>query len=383
MVDNSSLFEKYKLNNNVVVPSRLAIAPMVLFASDDQGQITDEERSYLSHHASEIGLYILGAVSSSIEGIGIKTQGRAISEKDMPSLKEKAKIIKDQGALAICQIVHAGLYGGKQHSGKTPLCPSKEVGNKELEKNGRLNDDTRNEEMTNEDILRIIKDYANATELALKSGYDGIEIHGANNYLIQQFYSGYYNKRNDEWGGSLEKRMRFPLEIVNACCSIRDKYKKPEFIIGYRLSPEEPFEDGITMTETLELVKNLVKKPIQYIHISQKNYFQEARRGEGAGIPRLKLIHEITKGKVALIGVGGLYTDKDFNKALNSGYSEFIGAGRASLLNKDLGILLKEGKGDKINLVLEPEHPEKYDLPKTLWDLCVKGGDWLPPVKSK
>ena len=383
MVDNSSLFEKYKLNNNVVVPSRLAIAPMVLFASDDQGQITDEERSYLSHHASEIGLYILGAVSSSIEGIGIKTQGRAISEKDMPSLKEKAKIIKKQGALAICQIVHAGLYGGKQHSGKTPLCPSKEVGNKELEKNGRLNDDTRNEEMTNEDILRIIKDYANATELALKSGYDGIEIHGANNYLIQQFYSGYYNKRNDEWGGSLEKRMRFPLEIVNACCSIRDKYKKPEFIIGYRLSPEEPFEDGITMTETLELVKNLVKKPIQYIHISQKNYFQEARRGEGAGIPRLKLIHEITKGKVALIGVGGLYTDKDFNKALNSGYSEFIGAGRASLLNKDLGILLKEGKGDKINLVLEPEHPEKYDLPKTLWDLCVKGGDWLPPVKSK
>ena len=383
MVDNSSLFEKCKLNNNVVVPSRLAIAPMVLFASDDQGQITDEERSYLSHHASEIGLYILGAVSSSIEGIGIKTQGRAISEKDMPSLKEKAKIIKDQGALAICQIVHAGLYGGKQHSGKTPLCPSKEIGNKELEKNGRLNDDTRNEEMTNEDILRIIKDYANATELALKSGYDGIEIHGANNYLIQQFYSGYYNKRNDEWGGSLEKRMRFPLEIVNACCSIRDKYKKPEFIIGYRLSPEEPFEDGITMTETLELVKNLVKKPIQHIHISQKNYFQEARRGEGAGIPRLKLIHEITKGKVALIGVGGLYTDKDFNKALNSGYSEFIGAGRASLLNKDLGILLKEGKGDKINLVLEPEHPEKYDLPKTLWDLCVKGGDWLPPVKSK
>ena len=330
MVDNSSLFEKCKLNNNVVVPSRLAIAPMVLFASDDQGQITDEERSYLSHHASEIGLYILGAVSSSIEGIGIKTQGRAISEKDIPSLKEKAKIIKDQGALAICQIVHAGLYGGKQHSGKTPLCPSKEVGNKELEKNGRLNDDTKNEEMTNEDILRIIKDYANATELALKSGYDGIEIHGANNYLIQQFYSGYYNKRNDEWGGSLEKRMRFPLEIVNACCSIRDKYKKPEFIIGYRLSPEEPFEDGITMTETLELVKNLVKKPIQYIHISQKNYFQEARRGEGAGIPRLKLIHEITKGKVALIGVGGLYTDKD------------------------LGILLKEGKGDKINLALEP-----------------------------
>ena len=177
--------------------------------------------------------------------------------------------------------------------------------------------------------------------------------------------------------------MKFPLEVVDACCKIRDKYNKPEFIIGYRLSPEEPFEDGITMTETLELIKALVQKPIQYIHISQRNYFQEARGGEGVGTPRLKLIHEITKGKVALIGVGVLYSDKDFNKALNSGYSDFIGAGRASMLNKDLALLLKEGKGDEINLVLEPDHPEKYSIPKKLWDLCINGGDWLPPIKNK
>ena len=57
--------------------------------------------------------------------------------------------------------------------------------------------------------------------------------------------------------------MRFPLEVVDACCKIRDKYTKPEFIIGYRLSPEEPFDDGITMTETLALVRALVKNPIQ------------------------------------------------------------------------------------------------------------------------
>ena len=97
--------------------------------------------------------------------------------------------------------------------------------------------------------------------------------------------------------------MRFPLEVVDACCKVRDKYKKPEFIIGYRLSPEEPFEDGITLTETIQLVRALVKKPIQYIHVSQKNYFQNARRGEGARTPRLKLIHDEIKGKVALIGV--------------------------------------------------------------------------------
>ena len=248
MVDNSKLFEKFILNNKVEVSNRLVVAPMCLFGS------TDEERSYLSQRATGIGLYILGASAVSQEGLGIKNQTRAFSEKDIPSLKERAKIIKDQGALAIAQIVHAGMYGGKNASGKSALCPSASVANKELEKSGKLNDNTRNEELTNEDILRIIKDFAYATELCIKAGYDGIEIHDANNYLIQQFYSGYYNIRNDEWGGSLEKRIRFPLEVVNACCKIREKYNKPEFIIGYRLSPEEPFENGITMTETLALL---------------------------------------------------------------------------------------------------------------------------------
>ena len=74
------------------------------------------------------------------------------------------------------------MYGGKHASGKSALCPSASVANKELEKSGKLNDNTRNEELTNEDILRIIKDFAYATELCIKAGYDGIEIHGANNF---------------------------------------------------------------------------------------------------------------------------------------------------------------------------------------------------------
>ena len=85
--------------------------------------------------------------------------------------------------------------------------------------------------------------------------------------------------------------MNFPLKKVNTCCEVREKYNRPDFIIGYRLSSEEPFEPGITMTETFELVNALVQKPIQFIHISLKSYFQKTRRGEGAGIERLKVIH--------------------------------------------------------------------------------------------
>ena len=72
--------------------------------------------------------------------------------------------------------------------------------------------------------------------------------------------------------------MKFHNKLIDEVCKMRDKYKRPDFIIGYRISPEEPFDDGITMTETLKLVKVLKEKPLQYLHISQMNFFQKARR---------------------------------------------------------------------------------------------------------
>ena len=381
-IENIKLFDKYILNNNKEVPSHLTIAPLTIMGSNPDGTISDEERNYLSQRAKNIGLYILGATAVNQEGIAFPNQPRAFSDKDLPSLEERAKIIKAQGALAINQIHHGGVLADIKYSGTNVVAVSAEIYNEGLTKKD-IKMGNEKKQLNNDDILKIINDFAYATELSIKAGFDGIEIHGANNYLLQQFYSGYYNKRTDEWGGSLEKRMRFPLEVVDACCKIRDKYNKPEFIIGYRLSPEEPFENGITMTETLALVRALVKKPIQYIHVSQKNFFQKTRRGEGIGVERLKVIHQETRGKVALIGVGGLYSYNDFNKALKSEFVEFIGTGRASMLNKDLGILLKEQREKEINLRLDPVHPEIYSIPNLLWALCIKGFDWLPPVKGK
>ena len=381
-IENIKLFDKYILNNNKEVPSHLTIAPLTIMGSNPDGTISDEERNYLSQRAKNIGLYILGATAVNQEGIAFPNQPRAFSDKDLPSLEKRAQIIKAQGALAINQIHHGGVLADIKYSGTNVVAVSAEIYNEGLTKKD-IKMGNEKKQLNNDDILKIINDFAYTTELSIKAGFDGIEIHGANNYLLQQFYSGYYNKRTDEWGGSLEKRMRFPLEVVDACCKIRDKYNKPEFIIGYRLSPEEPFENGITMTETLALVRALVKKPIQYIHVSQKNFFQKTRRGEGIGVERLKVIHQETRGKVALIGVGGLYSYNDFNKALKSEFVEFIGTGRASMLNKDLGILLKEQREKEINLRLDPVHPEIYSIPNLLWALCIKGFDWLPPVKGK
>ena len=377
MSDTSKFFKKYTLNNKVEAPSLLAVAPMTLFGSNPDGTFGEEEKNFYKQRATGIGLYILGATCVSLEGLAFDNQPRAFNDNDIPSNKERVKIIKEQGALAINQIHHGGCLGLKRLSGVPVMAVSAEVFNKELEKKGELKDDTKAIELTDKDIKRIIEDFARATEISIKAGYDGIEIHGANNYLLQQFYAGYYNKRTDEWGGNLQKRMKFPLEVVDACIKIREKYNKPEFIIGYRLSPEEPFDDGITMTETLALVKELMKRPLQFIHVSQSKFFQEARRGEGEGTPRLKLIHDELKGKMALIGVGGLFSYDDLSKALDSGYADFIGVARALMLNKDLGILLKEGKKDKINLEIDPEHPEQFQMPKMLWGMSIQEGSWL------
>ena len=377
-MEKLKFLEKYILNNKVEVPNRLAVAPLTLFASNADGTINNDEREYLKLRGTGIGLYILGATAVAKEGLTFLNQPRAYSETDLPSLQERAKIIKSQGALAINQIHHGGYKANPEYSGTAPLTPSKEIAD-EILKDSKI----QTKEMTEEDIKKVIESFGYATELSIKSGYDGIEIHGANNFILQQFYSPYTNRRKDQWGGSEENRMKLALEVIDACCKIREKMKKPEFIIGYRLSPEEPYDTGLTMTDTLHLCKALVTKPIQFIHISQWNYFKTARRGEGAGIERLKLIHNITKGKTALIGVGGLLSEEDLNKAFDSGFSEFIGVGCASMINKDLGILLKEKKGKEINVELDLEHPEKYAIPPALWKMCCQAQDWLPPVKGK
>ena len=199
-----SLFEKVTLNNKVEVPSRLVIPPLTLFGSNADGTISKEEQAYLSKRGVGVGLYILGACAVSQEGLTFPCQPRALSEKDIPSLAERAKIVKSDGALAINQIHHGGLLALKELSGLPPVVPSLDIAKKELQKKG-AKDDVK--ELNDNEIKKIINDFAYATELSIKSDYDGIEIHGANNFILQQFYSAYTNRRTDSWGGSDEKRI--------------------------------------------------------------------------------------------------------------------------------------------------------------------------------
>jgi len=365
------LFQTYTLNNGVTIKNRLAVAPMTHFGSQADGLISDQERTFLCNRAGDMGLFITAATLVQKDGKAFHGQPEATGEHCLDSLKETAQILQQQGAKAILQIHHGG---------------SKAIDDllDGLDKiSASASEAEHAREATAEEVEALIASYAQAADLALRAGFDGVEIHGANGYLIQQFYSAQSNRRNDQWGGSLENRMRFPLAVIDAVVAVREKHQRNDFIIGYRFSPEEPGDDGLTMTETGALIDALVQKPLQYLHVSLWEFDKKIRRGGDTAQTRMQFIHERINGKLPLIGVGNLFTADQILAAYETGWAEFIALGKTVMINPHIATQIREGREDEIETQLDPTRADHYGLPDTLWGFASSGTQsWLPPVKG-
>lgn len=365
------LFQTYTLNNGVTIKNRLVVAPMTHFGSQADGLISDQERTFLSNRAGDMGMFITAATLVQKDGKAFHGQPEATGEHCLDSLKETAQILQQQGAKAILQIHHGG---------------SKAIDDllDGLDKiSASANKAEHAREATAEEVEALIASYAQAADLALRAGFDGVEIHGANGYLIQQFYSAQSNRRNDQWGGSLENRMRFPLAVVDAVVAVREKHQRDDFIIGYRFSPEEPGDDGLTMTETGALIDALVQKPLQYLHVSLWEFDKKIRRGGDTAQTRMQFIHERINGKLPLIGVGNLFTADQILAAYETGWAEFIALGKTVMINPHIATQIREGREAEIETQLDPTRADHYGLPDTLWGFASSGTQsWLPPVKG-
>ena len=367
----AQLFQTYTLNNGVTIKNRLVVAPMTHFGSQADGLISDQERTFLSNRAGNMGMFITAATLVQKDGKAFHGQPEATGEHCLDSLKETAQILQQQGAKAILQIHHGG---------------SKAIDDllDGLDKISASASETEHaREATAEEVEALIASYAQAADLALRAGFDGVEIHGANGYLIQQFYSAQSNRRNDQWGGSLENRMRFPLAVIDAVVAVREKHQRNDFIIGYRFSPEEPGDDGLTMIETGALIDALVQKPLQYLHVSLWEFDKKIRRGGDTAQTRMQFIHERINGKLPLIGVGNLFTADQILAAYETGWAEFIALGKTVMINPHIATQIREGREDEIETQLDPTRADHYGLPDTLWGFASSGTQsWLPPVKG-
>ncbi len=367
------LFSPLTLKNGVELKNRLVMAPMTNSSSNPDGTVTDAEVNYYARRSKGVSMVITATTYVIPSGKGFPNEFAADRDAMIPSLSKLAKAIQAQGAKAILQIFHAGKMS------PTELVPDGDVVSaSDVPANREGAAQPRS--LREEEVEEIIEAFGETTRRAIEAGYDGVEIHGANGYLIQQFFSPHSNLREDRFGGSLEKRMTFPLAIVDKVQSVVAKHADESFIVGYRFSPEEPETPGITMEETLHLVDVLADKNLDYLHVSLFDFFSKPRRGvEDLEKTRIAHLLETIGERVPLIGVGSIYTAEDAKLAFNTGVP-LLALGRELVIDPDWVQKIAEGRESEIITEINKEKQEELVVPDPLWKNIINTPGWFPGV---
>jgi len=306
------IFESFTLPSGVKLKNRVLMAPMTNSSSNEDGSVSEQELAYYRERSAGVGAVLTGCAHVLPSGLGFPNEIGADNDDLIPGLSKLAATIHEQGAKAILQIYHAGRMARPELlSDGQPISASAVAPEREGSMTPR--------EMTEEEINEAIIAFGEATRRAIEAGWDGVEIHGANTYLIQQFFSPHSNRRTDKWGGTIEKRMAFPLAIIESVKKAVADYAKQPFLVGYRISPEEPETPGITMEDTLKFIDALAGQELDFLHVSVNDFWSKPRRGVEDTRSRMEIIQERVGQRIPVMGVGGLSTSEDVVKALDTG----------------------------------------------------------------
>jgi 2,4-dienoyl-CoA reductase-like NADH-dependent reductase (Old Yellow Enzyme family) len=367
------LFDTFTFRNGINLKNRLVMAPMTNFSSNEDGTVTDAEAEYYARRSQGVSMVVTACTYVTQNGKGFHGEFGADTDEMIPSLKKLAAAIKAEGAKAVLQIFH----GGRE-------CPPELVPNGDIVSASDVQSERNSAKapraLSGEEVEQIITAFGETTRRAIEAGFDGVEIHGANGYLIQQFFSPHSNRRDDQWGGSLEKRMAFPLAVIDEVKSMTAKHAKESFIVGYRFSPEEPEEPGITMADTLELIDVLADKELDYLHVSLNDFWSKPRRGVDDDRSRMEIIHERVGSKVPVIGVGSLYSADDVIKAFETGVP-LLALGRELIIEPDWVEKVASGRENEIETKIDTGAQARLVVPDPLWQAIVNTPGWFPGIQ--
>ncbi|MFD1472383.1 NADH-dependent flavin oxidoreductase [Companilactobacillus mishanensis] len=348
----------------ITVKNRIVIPPMTEMMSFSNGEVTRDELRYYRIHTGGAGMFITAVANVNDEGKGFEGELSAADDKFIPSLASLADAIHKDGTKAILQIFSAGRMTFKSVlRGKQPVSASAVTAVRSNSEEPRA--------LSEDEVEQTIKDFGAATRRAIQAGFDGVEIHGANTYLIQQFFSPHSNRRDDKWGGSLEKRMNFPFAVIDEVQKTIDEYAKTPFIMGYRLSPEEVEKPGITIEDTLAFVDAIKNKPIDYLHVSMGDVWRKSLNDKSITKPLNISIKEHLGNDIPLIGVGDIQTPADAEKVLDNGI-EFAAIGRESLREPNWVQKVEAGDEDAIRYTLSIEDHDSLGLSGTFWEFLLQ-----------
>jgi len=350
------LFEPVSVGTKLTLKNRLVMAPMTTTSGEADGSFSQAEISYLARRAEAgIGLIMTPACYFHKSGHSFDHQVGCHSDAMLERMSQCAEAINSHGAASFLQIHHGGNAAKKQFSGEAPWAPSAVL--------NRRGTSELPQAMSVEQIQTLIEAFAGAAGRAKKAGFTGIEIHGANTYLFQQFFSPFTNKREDEWGAqTLENRARFAREVVKA---VRVEVGG-DYPIAYRLSPEEPEPDGYRTRDAIDLLNDIVPLGIDIVHVSSWEYGTGVRNDYPAESHPTKMIREAMPESIPVIGVGGIFKPEQALRVLDDGV-ELVALGRQLLLDADWAVKVRAGRIDDIRMQIYTEaERNELELPERM-----------------
>lgn len=312
--------------NNLSLKNHLVMAPMT--RSRAINNVPNDLMADYYEQRNGAGLIITEGTSPSPEGLGYPRIPGMFNQEQIDGWKKITSRVHKQGGKIFLQLMHTGRVG---HNDNLPA-GSKIVGVSSLKITGQTYTDVNGMQdysepvvLTTEGVKNTINDYVKAAENAVAAGFDGVELHGANGYLPEQFLNPATNNRTDAYGGSIEKRATFILETLKNMAAAIGKEK-----VGVRFSPYSTFNDLPAYDEKdvhdtyAYLSKEINKLGIAYIHISSN-----------PAIPQKTMDAIRSNFDGTIILCNGL-TPETAEAALNNGFADLVAFGRSYLANPDL-----------------------------------------------
>ncbi|MFJ3457319.1 flavocytochrome c [Scandinavium goeteborgense] len=360
MTHNERILSPFTLPNGTELKNRLLMAPMTTCTGYFDGTVTQELVEYYRVRAGSIGTIIVECCF--VDDLGLAFPGAIGIDNDekVAGLAKIAAAIKAEGSKAILQIYHGGrMVDPKLIGGRTPVGPSAVA----APRDGAATPVA----LTTEEVAGMVVKFGDGVRRAIQAGFDGVEIHGANTYLIQQFYSPNSNQRDDEWGGSRDNRAKFPLAVLDITHKMVRQYADDAFIIGYRFSPEEMEVPGIRFDDTMYLLEKLAARGVDYLHFSVGASLRSSVVDTQDPTPLIEkycAMRSDTLAQIPVMGVGGVVNAADAEQGLDHGY-DLIAVGRATIAYPDWAERI--ARGENLELFIDSTQREALTIPEPLW----------------
>ena len=290
---------------------------------------------YAERAKGDVGLIVTGGVSPNDDGVVFSHGTKLDTVEEAEKHKVITQAVHDAGGKIAMQILHTGRYSYQANNVapsaiQAPINPIKPKA------------------LSSAEVQQTIDDFANCAKLAQYAGYDGVEIMGSEGYLINEFIAARTNHRDDEWGGSYENRIRFPIEIVKRTRALVGE----NFIIIYRLSMLDLVEGGSSIEEVIQLAKEIEKAGATIINTGIG--WHEARIPTIATkVPRAAFtwVTEKLKGEVSipLVTSNRINTPEMAEHVLASGHADMVSMARPMLADAEFVLKASEGRSDEIN----------------------------------